>query len=154
MQEPAAKPRPSTADVQPHGRRIEKPWGWEIIWAESEAYTGKLLHIAAGCRLSLQYHDQKLETQCLVSGRAVLVVEDRDGALCEIAMEIGKGYTVYPFQLHRLVAIEDAEIYEVSTPEAGTTVRVSDDYARPDETEATRALTDRGWSPLEAQSEQ
>lgn len=140
-----AKPLPETVDPRPFSRRIEKPWGWELIWAQTSSYTGKLLHIRAGQRLSLQYHDQKLETQCLLSGRAILVLEDANGELQEQFLEPGCGYTIYPYQLHRLVAIEDAEIYEVSTPEAGTTVRVADDFQRPDETEELRARPDRGW---------
>lgn len=130
----------SVAGILPHQRRVEKPWGWEIVWAEEAPhYVGKLLHIEAGKRLSLQYHDEKLETQCLLSGRALLVVEGRAGRLNEIEMRPGEGYTIQPFQRHRLVAITDAEIAEVSTPETGTTYRLADDYNRPDETEALRA---------------
>jgi quercetin dioxygenase-like cupin family protein len=125
--------------VRPHVRRVEKPWGWEILWAEEAPhYVGKLLHVDAGKRLSLQYHDEKLETQCLLSGRVLLVVEDAEGALQEIEMERGEGYTIHPFQRHRLVAITDAEVVEVSTPETGTTFRLDDDYARPHETEELR----------------
>jgi mannose-6-phosphate isomerase len=126
-------------NLVPQQRRIEKPWGWEILWAETDHYCGKLLHIHAGKRLSLQYHDEKLETQCLLSGRAVLVLEDETGTLREIEMESGKGYTIRPFQRHRLIAITDAEIAEVSTRETGTTFRVEDDYGRPHETEELRA---------------
>ena len=147
-----AKPRPSAIQLDPLARRVEKPWGWELIWAEGSAYTGKLLHINAGKRLSLQYHDEKLETQCLVSGRAMLVVEDADGALQEILMEPGKGYTIVPFQLHRLVAIDDAEIYEVSTAETGTTVRVDDDFERPNETPDLRDSHNRGWTSHESRA--
>ncbi len=125
-------------DAQPHWRRVDKPWGWEVIWAETEHYVGKVLHIEAGKRLSLQYHDEKTETQYLLNGQALLLLEDGQGALQEIPMEMGKGYTVYPWQRHRLVAISDADIIEVSTPETGTTFRVEDDYARPDETGAMR----------------
>lgn len=135
----------ASVDFKPFARRIEKPWGWEIVWAESGHYTGKLLHIHAGCRLSLQYHDEKVETQCLLSGSALLIAAGPGGSLQEIVMEPGKGYTIQPFQAHRLLAIEDAEIVEVSTPETGTTVRLEDDYCRGDETEAVRALPHRGW---------
>ena len=141
------KPWPGDVDLEPHATRVDKPWGYEILWAESRHYTGKLLHIDAGKRLSLQYHDEKIETQCLVSGRALLIAEDAEGRLREIDMEPGKGYVIRPFQLHRLIAVEDAEIYEVSTPESGTTVRVEDDYRRPDETEAIRGSEGRGWQP-------
>ncbi len=130
-------------DLRPHQRRVEKPWGWEILWAETPHYCAKILHIHAGKRLSLQYHDVKLETQCLISGRALLILEDEQGVLREIEMERGKGYTIRPFQKHRLVALEDAEIVEASTPELGTTYRLEDDYARPHETDEVRRRPDR-----------
>jgi mannose-6-phosphate isomerase len=145
MQQRSEKPPPTHVDLTPFALRVAKPWGWEIVWAQSDRYTGKLLHVVAGCRLSLQYHDEKVETQCLLSGSALLTVEGRDGTLHEISMLPGKGYTIQPFQIHRLTAVEDAEIVEVSTPESGRTVRLQDDYARGDETETVRALPDRGW---------
>lgn len=131
---------PVQQDLRPYQKRVDKPWGWEILWAETGEYTGKILHVLAGKRISLQYHDQKLETQCLLSGRAVLVIGDADGQLRQIEMEPGKGYTVRPFQRHRLVGITDAQILEVSTPESGTTYRLDDDYGRPDESEDLRRL--------------
>src|SRR5579875_4047329 len=144
MTERTTKPRPATVDLTPQHRRVEKPWGWEIIWAESDGYTGKLIHVLAGRRLSLQYHDSKSETVCLLSGRALLVVEDAAGDLREIPMQPHHGYTIAPFQLHRLAAIEDSDLVEVSPPERGTTVRVEDDYRRDDETEQVRAQPHRG----------
>jgi mannose-6-phosphate isomerase len=141
------KPLPARAALDAFQRRVEKPWGWESIWAENEAYTGKLIHVQAGKRLSLQYHDDKLETQCLLSGRAILVLEDSSGELHEIEMRVGQGYNVCPYQTHRLIALEDCDVVEVSTPERGTTVRIEDDFRRLDETEAVRALPDRGWQP-------
>lgn len=129
---------PSSFTIAPFQRRIEKPWGWEIVWAQTPMYCGKLLHIHAGKRLSLQYHDEKVESQYLVSGRALLTIEGPDGALHEIEMEPGMGYTIQPFQRHRLTGITDADIVEVSTPETGTTYRLQDDYARPHETEEVR----------------
>ncbi len=138
---------PQHTDSDPKQRRIEKPWGWEIVWAEGGPYTGKLLHIRAGRRLSLQYHDEKLETQYLLSGRAILVLQTADGSLREIPMEPGKGYTICPLQVHRLIALHDTEIIEVSTPETGITVRLEDDYRRADETETMRSLSNRGWEP-------
>jgi mannose-6-phosphate isomerase len=131
-------PDPADRRLEPYARRIDKPWGWETLWAVTPQYCGKILHIKAGRRLSLQYHDQKTETQCLIRGRALLIIEDADGALREIEMEPGKGYTILPFQRHRLVGIEDADVVEVSTPETGTTYRLEDDYARPHETETVR----------------
>lgn len=133
-----AQPPRFSADQPPPARRVEKPWGWELLWAETPNYVGKILHISAGKRLSLQYHDQKLETQYLMQGRVVLLLEHDDGSLREVPMEPGKGYTIYPFQRHRLIALEDSDIVEVSTPETGMTYRLDDDYQRPDETEAMR----------------
>src|SRR5687768_13235765 len=92
---------------RPEGRRVEKPWGWEIIWAELPEYVGKILHVNAGKRLSLQYHDQKLETQCLIGGRAILSIGPEAGELQEIEMEPLRGYTVRPFQVHRITALDD-----------------------------------------------
>jgi mannose-6-phosphate isomerase len=119
--------------VQPHYVRRDKPWGWETLWAETEFYVGKILHINAGKRISLQYHDEKIESQCLLAGRAWLLIEDRTGALKQVEMEKGKGYTIRPFQRHRITAVEETQVLEVSTPESGTTFRVEDDYSRPHE---------------------
>jgi mannose-6-phosphate isomerase-like protein (cupin superfamily) len=103
-------------------------------------YAFKLIHVQAGKRLSLQVHDVKVETQTLVAGRGVLVLEDGDGVLREIEMQPGVGYHVAVGQKHRLCAAPDADatVLEASTPELGTTLRLEDDYARPDETEAAR----------------
>jgi len=123
-------------------RRIEKPWGFEILLSPPDApYTAKLIHVRAGKRLSLQIHDTKVETQTLVGGRGVLVLEGEDGTLHEIDMQPGLGYHVAVGQRHRLCASadEDATVFEASTPETGTTFRLADDYARPDETETLRA---------------
>lgn len=141
------KPKPAELDLLPFQRRIDKPWGWEIIWADNDSYTGKMLHVYAGKRLSLQYHDSKIETQCLLSGRAILMVEGVDGSMHELSMEIGKGYTLQPYQAHRLLALDDSDIVEVSTAEMGTTIRLEDDFLRGDETEEMRAQPDRGWNP-------
>jgi mannose-6-phosphate isomerase-like protein (cupin superfamily) len=132
--------------LEPSAEKVEKPWGHEVIWAQTDAYTGKLIHVKAGKRLSLQYHTEKVETQCLLSGKALLVLDGPDGVMHEVEMEPGKGYTVRPRQRHRLVAVEDCVIVEVSTPENGKTVRLQDDYARPDETEELRAQPGRGWT--------
>jgi mannose-6-phosphate isomerase-like protein (cupin superfamily) len=124
-------------------RRIDKPWGYEILLSPPDAeFVLKHIYVRAGKRLSLQVHDAKTETQTLVSGHGILVLEGADGELHSVAMEPGKGYTVLPGQRHRLCAgpDQDALVYEASTPEIGTTYRLEDDYARPDETEARRAL--------------
>lgn len=130
---------PSTFAQAPFTQRIEKPWGHEILFTSPELpYTGKILHIAAGKRLSLQMHDAKLETQLLVSGRCLRIADDGSGALAEVEMAPGRGYTIVPGQRHRLHAITDCDVFEVSTPERGVTYRLEDDYARPDETEDMR----------------
>ena len=129
-------------------RRTEKPWGYEIVWTpEDRPYVGKVLHIDAGKRLSLQVHDAKTESWYLVGGRAQVVWDDGTGELVETELESGVGYSVAIGQRHRLVGITDCDVLEVSTPEIGTTHRLEDDYARPDETEAVRASAGRGWTP-------
>lgn len=130
-----------TFSIEPLARRIEKPWGYEILLSPTDApYTSKLIHVRAGKRLSLQVHDLKVETQTLVAGKGVLVLEGADGQLHEIAMQPGVGYHIAVGQRHRTCAAPDgdATIFEASTPEVGTTLRLEDDYARPDETEQLR----------------
>jgi mannose-6-phosphate isomerase len=127
--------------IEPLARRIEKPWGYEILLSPTDApYTSKLIHVRAGKRLSLQVHDLKVETQTLVAGKGVLVLEGADGQLHEIEMQPGVGYHIAVGQRHRTCAAPDgdATIFEASTPEVGTTLRLEDDYARPDETEQLR----------------
>jgi mannose-6-phosphate isomerase-like protein (cupin superfamily) len=134
-------PDPGTFSLEPLARRIEKPWGYEILLSPPDApYTSKLIHVRAGKRLSLQLHDIKVETQTLVAGRGVLVLEGSDGELHNIEMQPGVGYHVAVGQRHRLCAApdEDATIFEASTPEIGVTLRLDDDYARPHETEELR----------------
>jgi len=122
------------------GRRVDKPWGYEIILTPPHVpYCAKLIAVRAGHRLSLQCHDTKLETQTLVSGQGVLVLEGPEGELREIEMQPGVGYHVAVGQRHRLQARTDILVFEASTPEAGVTYRLHDDYARPHETEEQRA---------------
>jgi mannose-6-phosphate isomerase len=132
---------PAAFSLLPHARRLEKPWGYEVLLSPDDApYTAKLIHVRAGKRLSLQLHDTKVETQTLMAGRGILVLEGSDGELHEIDMEPGLGYHVAVGQRHRLCAAPDADatVFEASTPELGTTLRLEDDYARPDETEEVR----------------
>jgi mannose-6-phosphate isomerase-like protein (cupin superfamily) len=137
----------------PYVRRIDKPWGFELHLAPDDLpYMVKILHIDAGARLSLQRHlpgltsPSKLETWVLHSGRAKVVWEGADGRLVETELEPGKGYTARTGAPHRLVGITDCEILEASTPEGdGTTERLEDDYARPDETVDMRREPGRGW---------
>ena len=131
----------SEFQMAPYERRIEKPWGWELHWTPANLpYMGKLLHINAGARISLQVHDAKSESWLLVSGRCKAVWEDSAGELAETELEAGHGYTCSLGQKHRLVGITDCEIIEVSTPERGTTWRLEDDFERPHETPEQRSL--------------
>jgi len=120
-------------------KRIDKPWGYELHWVpEDKPYMGKVLHVDAGKRLSLQVHDQKQESWMILNGRAKVIWEDSNGDLIETVLEPGKGYTCALGQKHRLMGVTDCDIVEVSTPELGTTLRLEDDYKRPDETPQQR----------------
>jgi mannose-6-phosphate isomerase-like protein (cupin superfamily) len=110
-------------------RRVEKPWGYELIWAHTDRYVGKLLHINQGHKLSLQYHQKKDETIHLHSGRLVLVVDEGAG-LIERELKPGESYHVKPFTKHRMVALADCDVLEVSTPELDDVVRLEDAYGR------------------------
>lgn len=126
---------PSKFNNFPYVKRVEKPWGYELHWVpEDRPYMGKFLHVNAGARFSLQFHDNKLETWFLISGRAKLIWDDTSGNLIETELQPGQGYSCSTGQRHRIAGITDCDIIEVSTPEMGTTYRLEDDYSRPDET--------------------
>jgi mannose-6-phosphate isomerase len=111
-------------------RRIDKPWGYELIWAHTSRYVGKVLHIEAGQALSLQYHDRKDETFYVASGSIELVVEE-DGVLRTRELRVGESYHVVPPTRHRMVAgAAGCELIEVSTPELDDVVRLEDRYGR------------------------
>ena len=111
-------------------RRVEKPWGWELVWAESEAYVGKLLFVRAGQALSLQYHEVKDEAWLVQEGRASLELGDVDGELETIEIAAGDAFRYRPRTVHRVTAIEDTLIVEVSTPHLDDVVRLEDRYGR------------------------
>lgn len=126
--------------TEPYVKRIEKPWGYELHWVPEEApYMGKIIHINAGARLSLQVHDEKQESWLITSGRGKVQWENEGGELVETELQPRVGYTTSVGQRHRLIGITDCDIVEVSTPEQGTTWRLEDDYARPHETPEQRA---------------
>ena len=130
----------------PFQNRVDKPWGHEIIYTPEEApAVGKILYVKAGKRLSLQYHDEKVETLCLIEGKGKMVLSDSSGERQEIQMEKEKGYFVRPGQIHRIIAVSDIVFIESSTPETGNTYRLEDDANRTDETEAVRKTANRGW---------
>ena len=110
-------------------RRVEKPWGYEVHWAHTDRYVGKILHVNAGQALSLQYHDLKDETIYVYSGRLLYEIE-QDGRMVKNEMKPGDGMRVTPKTVHRMTAIEDTEILEVSTPEIDDVVRLEDRYGR------------------------
>lgn len=128
-------------------KKVEKPWGYELIFTpENLSYTGKMMHINAGKRLSLQVHDKKQETQILIDGKCNSIVENPQGEMTTVEMEINKGYTMMVGQKHRLQAVTDCDVFEVSTPELGNTYRLEDDYSRSTETEEMRQDPNRGWN--------
>lgn len=116
-------------------RRVDKPWGYEIIWAESESYLGKILHVNAGEALSVQMHRQKDETMYLLSGEVRLSVGDSADRLRPVAMACGESYRITPGTVHLLEAVVDSDILEASTPHLDDLVRFSDRYGRVDEPE-------------------
>ena len=111
--------------------RVEKPWGYELHWAKTDRYVGKLIHINAGHALSLQYHIQKDETIYLWSGRLRFEIEV-DGQLVSRDMQPGESVHITPKTVHRMTAIEDSDILEASTPELHDVVRLEDRYGRED----------------------
>ena len=112
-------------------RRVEKPWGWELIWAVAEAYVGKVLFVRAGESLSLQYHEQKDESWYVESGRARLELGDvGQETLDEDVITAGACFRYRPGTVHRVTAIEDTTILEVSTPHLDDVVRLDDRYGR------------------------
>jgi mannose-6-phosphate isomerase len=110
-------------------RKIEKPWGYEIWFAVTDKYLGKILFIRKGHRLSLQYHERKDETLYCLQGKASLIVE-RAGTRNTLPMEPDRSYRIEPMTVHRMEAAEDTTLIEVSTPETEDVVRVEDDYGR------------------------
>lgn len=127
-------------------KKVEKPWGYELIFTpDGQPYTGKIMHIQAGKRQSLQVHDQKEETYYLGFGEGGVIIENSSGEMVTVNFETGKGYTTKVGQKHRLFGTTDCDIWEVSTPETGTTFRLEDDFGRGDETEELRSQPNRGW---------
>ena len=113
--------------------RVEKPWGYELHWAKTERYVGKLIHVNKGQALSLQYHNVKDETIYLWSGRILFEIEI-GGELVQRDMLPGEAVHITPKTVHRMTAIEDSDIFEVSTPELDDVVRLQDNYGRADQT--------------------
>jgi mannose-6-phosphate isomerase-like protein (cupin superfamily) len=112
-------------------RRVEKPWGYELIWALTDTYCGKVLFVKAGHALSLQFHREKDESWLVQAGRAKLELGDAgQGALVEEVIGAGHAFHYTPGTVHRVTAIEDTTILEVSTPHLDDVVRLEDAYGR------------------------
>jgi mannose-6-phosphate isomerase len=110
--------------------RVAKPWGYEVRWAVTDRYLGKLIHINRGEQLSLQYHVQKDESILIMSGVLDLVLEDERGEVRTHRMSPGMTARVRPGRRHRFVAVEDCDLVEVSSPEIDDVVRLEDSYGR------------------------
>jgi mannose-6-phosphate isomerase len=112
-------------------RKVEKPWGYEIWWARTERYVGKLLHVKKGESLSLQYHRVKEETIRLQAGLLLLETAAAEGLpLARLEMKPGDVFHIVPGTVHRMTGLEDCDILEVSTPELDDVVRLEDRYGR------------------------
>jgi mannose-6-phosphate isomerase len=111
-------------------RRIEKPWGWELVWAEADDYVGKLLFVRAGESLSLQYHELKDESWLVQQGRARLELGEVGAELEVLEIAPGDAYRFRPRTVHRVTALEDTTVVEVSTNHLTDVVRLEDEYGR------------------------
>ena len=112
-------------------RTVPKPWGHETIWAATEAYVGKILHIRAGEALSVQYHEVKDETVYLLGGELIYRIwESRDSEPTPVELRIGEAYRITPGTIHQMEAVTDCDVLEVSTPHLDDVVRLKDLYGR------------------------
>ena len=110
--------------------RVDKPWGYEIRWAVTDRYLGKILHINRGEALSLQYHERKDETLLVMAGKLDFEVGDGSGALKLLHLKAGDSIHIPPGTHHRMTAVEDCDVFEVSTGEIDDVVRLEDRYGR------------------------
>ncbi|HET7553980.1 MAG TPA: cupin domain-containing protein [Gemmatimonadaceae bacterium] len=108
---------------------VPKPWGHEIIWAHTDRYVGKVLHINAGHALSVQYHERKDETVYLLSGELIYWVK-LDGEMRDMKLKVGESFRITPGTVHYMEAVTDCDVLEASTPDLDDVVRLSDRYGR------------------------
>jgi mannose-6-phosphate isomerase-like protein (cupin superfamily) len=118
------------SDHRTEPRHVDKPWGWELVWAETEDYVGKLLFVRAGHSLSLQYHERKDESWLVREGRATLELGEVGGELETLEIRPGDAFRFTPGTVHRVTAVEDTLVVEVSTPHLDDVVRLEDRYGR------------------------
>jgi mannose-6-phosphate isomerase len=111
-------------------KHVEKPWGWELWWAHTDKYVGKQIHINKGEALSLQYHNEKDEVIFVFRGRILFEMGETKDTLQAREMGPGEAVRVTPPTVHRMTALEDTDIFEVSTPEVEDVVRLEDRYGR------------------------
>ena len=111
-------------------KKVQKPWGYEIWWAVTDKYLGKILHINKSHSLSYQYHEIKDETIYLYSGEILLEIEEVDKPREVKRLTAGESLRITPLTKHRMTAIEDSDVIEVSTPEYEDLVRLDDKYGR------------------------
>ncbi len=111
-------------------RRVEKPWGHELIWAETDLYVGKILHVKAGEALSVQMHEKKEETMHLLRGEIILRVGTSPDALTPVPFKEGDSVRIRPHTIHMIEAVTDVDVLEASTPHLDDVVRFKDRYGR------------------------
>ncbi len=117
--------------VRARVRRVDKPWGYELIWAETESYAGKILHVNGGEALSLQLHEVKDETMYVLDGRIRLTTGSSVDRLEATELGTGEAVRLSPGTVHRVEAIVDTDLLEASTPHLDDLVRLDDRYGRP-----------------------
>jgi len=111
-------------------KKVSKPWGHEIWWALTDKYAGKILHVKKGESLSYQYHEIKDETIFLYNGRMTLQIEEAGKEIETLTLHPGESVRITPYTKHRMIAEEDCDVFEVSTPEVHDVVRLEDRYGR------------------------
>jgi mannose-6-phosphate isomerase len=125
---------PNLRGIQPfrfEPRRVGKPWGYELIWAETDEYVGKILFVRAGQSLSLQFHNVKDESWYVQSGRAEVELAEPGVKITETeVIGPGEAFRIRPGTVHRIRALEDTTVFEVSTPHLQDVVRLEDEYGR------------------------
>lgn len=122
-------PGPAVPSGRVDIKTVPKPWGHETIWAHTDRYVGKVLHIKAGHALSVQYHNRKDETVHLLNGELVYRVQMGD-SLEDMHLKAGESFRITPGTIHQMEAVTDCDVLEVSTPELDDVVRLTDRYGR------------------------
>jgi mannose-6-phosphate isomerase len=127
--QPASNRQPKATSGRAEVVRVEKPWGYEIIWARTNSYVGKILHINAGHALSVQYHEVKDETVYLLSGEIIYRIWENDRPK-DVGLTVGQAFRITPHTIHQMEAVTDCDVLEASTPHLDDVVRIKDRYGR------------------------